>query len=47
MNLKLTVRSKISETCIVASMALRRVTSLEVTVKDEKGDLVRFPQYFG
>jgi hypothetical protein len=28
-NLKLTVRTKISEACIVASMALRRVTSLE------------------
>jgi hypothetical protein len=37
MNLKLTVRSKISETCIGKS--LRRITSLEL-VKDEMGDLV-------
>jgi len=29
-NLKLTVRSKISENCIGASMILRRVTSLEL-----------------
>jgi len=29
MNMKITVRSKISETCIGASTALRRVTSLE------------------
>jgi len=29
-NLQLTVRSKISETCIVASVTLRRVTSLEL-----------------
>jgi len=30
MNLKLTVRSKISETCIGASVTLRRVTTLEL-----------------
>jgi len=35
MNLKLTIRSEISETCIGASVILRRVTVL----KDEKGDL--------
>jgi len=34
--IKVTVRSKISETCIGASTILRRVTSL----KDEKGDLI-------
>jgi hypothetical protein len=36
-NLKLTLRSKISETCIGAPMTLRRITDI---VKDEKGDLV-------
>jgi len=41
MNLKLTVRSKISETCTGASVTLRRVGSLElIIVKKEKGDLV-------
>jgi len=30
MNLKITVRSKISETCIPASMTFRGVTSLEL-----------------
>jgi len=30
MKLKLTVRSEISETCIVISVTLRRVTSLEL-----------------
>jgi len=30
MNLKLTVRSKISETCTGAAMILRRATSLEL-----------------
>ena len=34
--IKVTVRSKISETCIGESTILRRVTSL----KDEKGDLI-------
>jgi len=38
MNLKLTVRSKISQTCIGESMALRRVTNLQV-IKDEWGEL--------
>jgi len=37
MDLKLTARPKIPETCIGAPMTLRRVTSL---VKDEKGDFV-------
>jgi hypothetical protein len=37
MTLKLTVRSHASETCIGASVILRRVTSPEI-VRDEKGD---------
>jgi len=37
MDLKLTSRPKIPETCIGKPMTLRRVTSL---VKDEKGDFV-------
>jgi hypothetical protein len=42
MDMKLTVRTKISGTCIQVSVTLRRVTSLEsiYVVKDEKGDLV-------
>jgi len=41
MNLKLTVRSKISETCTGTSVTLRRVIILElIIVKKEKGDLV-------
>jgi hypothetical protein len=41
-NLKLTVRSKILQTFIGASVTLRRVTSLELIniVKVERGDLV-------
>ena len=39
--LKLTIISKISETCRGASVTLRRITSLEVMfLKDEKGVLV-------
>jgi len=39
MNLKLTVRSEISETCTEASVTLRSVTSLEL-INNEKGGSV-------
>jgi hypothetical protein len=38
MNLKQTLRTRTSETCITASVTLRRVRTN--IVKDEKGDLV-------
>jgi hypothetical protein len=41
MNMKLTIRSKISDTCVGASVTLRRVTKPRTNiVKDEKGDLI-------
>jgi len=38
--LRKTVRTKISEIYIEAQMHLRRVTNLELTVKDENGNLL-------
>jgi hypothetical protein len=38
--LKLAVASKISETCIEATVTLRRVTNLELIYYSEKGDWV-------
>jgi hypothetical protein len=40
MNLKLTVKKKISEICVGASMSLRSCQSRTNIVKDEKGNLV-------
>jgi len=41
MNLKITVRSNIPETCIGTSMILSRVTSLELIYRDADKSLAR------